>query len=295
MVVDGSCFEDMGPANIDWDAELNAVKLRRTWIFAAIHDATSGTQFGHRMQLKDFQNNILLQLTCTDSSLHRVADRVAFWSSIWSSLISSECVSTPIDISAKEALDTAKSVVTCTDLRLPNSIDSPKDIVDAAGDSSVASQPSADVCTSPHTSLPHSHLLMCVPALVQSKRPDRLVIGMGVANRIFEAKHELCIDNFNRYDSEMNVENIAINNSTGQLIATSELMPDKPCLPFFGEMIIGHCKDIPWLALGGLGGVKLSMCPPGCADGLPCPKWKVALRNEEADTNCKLGKYQVNV
>ena len=26
MVVDGSGFEDMGPANIDWDAVLNAVK-----------------------------------------------------------------------------------------------------------------------------------------------------------------------------------------------------------------------------------------------------------------------------
>ena len=284
---------DLTPSHIDWSAVLEAVKLRSKWTCAAIQEMTHGTQYSHQVQFTEFDEDTIMEITCADSAIRKIDDRIHFWSAMWTSLQSSCTVGFSAVDAGKEALSVAKKVIEVSSMVLPKVLAVDASIVDA---SQVISKQIESTQQSAHTALPHCHLLTGVRLLVDSPKPHLLVTSMNVGLRIFKAKTQLYMDNLSRYSTELDCTCIQMDDHTGGLVATGESIPSELCLPFFGDVIVGECKDTPRLALGKMCGVQLSLVPPSgdCAN-LMCPAWNIALTNEEADANCQLECYQVNV
>ena len=136
-----------------------------------------------------------------------------------------------------------------------------------------------------------------VRGLVKGARPHKSVPTIKAAERIFKVKTELYMDSISRYSHELDCTGISIDDSTGALVAASDVIPTKLCLPFFGDVTTGEIKaDTPKLTLGTFMGVTFSMVPSGGNSGnLMCPAWNTAFTNEEQYANVKLESVQVSV
>ena len=234
----------------------------------------------------------MLQLTCTDSSLYCLEQRVSFWVSIWNSLLTSATVTSLVDV-ATEALTTAKSVVNCTALQVPKFFETEwEQVIDASKECGAGVQCEVAQLTTT-VPLPANHWLSCVRSFTDSPRPRLTIPDINAADRIFRAKHDLATNYIIRYSKELNCVGISIDLTTGASVADGDVISESLCLPFFGDIVLGECTSVPKLKLGLFTGVDCSMVPP--TDGTMCSAWDIALTNEESDANCKLEKHEVAV